>query len=168
MDLLILIVLLFLAVALAVGYLSAQHAIIKPVADWMYPPTPETPLADDGTHAASREAKQQEGKVRRETQRRREDARREKEQRRLETTMARQHAAEAAREERERRAFWRAIERIERKSDHYDLAWWNAFHREYGTSSESRDSAANQTHQSPGPRKSDSGRPPVASRKASR
>lgn len=43
MDILIFIVFAVLVLALVGGALSAQHAIIKPVVDWMYPPGPDAP-----------------------------------------------------------------------------------------------------------------------------
>lgn len=56
MDVLIFLVFVFLLLALVGGYFSFQHAVLKPVADWMYPqqpaPAATTTGADaQGTHA---------------------------------------------------------------------------------------------------------------------
>ena len=43
MDVLIALAFVILLLALVGGYASLQHAIIKPVVDWMHPPMPATP-----------------------------------------------------------------------------------------------------------------------------
>lgn len=43
MDVLIALAFVILLLALVGGYASLQHAIIKPVVDWMQPPMPATP-----------------------------------------------------------------------------------------------------------------------------
>lgn len=165
MDVFILIAFLFLLLVLAGGYVSAQHAIIEPVVDWMYPPAPEPPLADAGTPAETpHERRRQESRERRDAEReeqRKEDQRLDKALRRME----RQHAAEDARWERERERFWREMERMELNSGQWDRNRWAAFHKEWGTEPLSPDAASDQ---STGPRRSGSGASASASRNASR
>ena len=54
MDVLIFLAIMLLLLALVGGYISMQHAIIKPIVDWMQPaiPAPATPA--DGSPASGR------------------------------------------------------------------------------------------------------------------
>ena len=130
MDAVIAVVALFLAASLA----AVMHSFIKPVVDWIYPPMPTAappPGQEDPCDQQTlqrREAKKQRDASR--AKQRLEDERLAKELQRLEAKMDRQHAAEAAREQREWDRFWRDIERIERKSQHYNKEWWDAFKAE--------------------------------------
>ena len=170
MDVLIFIVFVIFLAALFVGYISLQHAIIKPVVDWMYPVQPEhEPEADTTEDPQVRMWR--EGRERREAWRveqQKEGARRDKEQRRLEARIDRQDAADAARAERERERFWREMEALELKSGIWDRNWWAAFHKERGTKPHDFDAAPTRAHQSTGPRKSGKRAPGPASRNASR
>ena len=54
MDVLIALAFVILLLALVGGYISMQHAIIKPIVDWMQPAIPAPPTLADGSPASGR------------------------------------------------------------------------------------------------------------------
>lgn len=51
MDVLIFLAIMLLLLALVGGYISMQHAILKPLVDWLYPPAPHYELQDTSEQA---------------------------------------------------------------------------------------------------------------------
>ena len=54
MDVLIFLAIMLLLLALVGGYISMQHAILKPLVDWLYPPAPAPEIVADDSPASSR------------------------------------------------------------------------------------------------------------------
>ena len=54
MDVLIFLAIMMLLLAAVGGYISMQHAIIKPVVDWMQPPLPAPATRVEGAPASGR------------------------------------------------------------------------------------------------------------------